>query len=250
MFVQTGDRVGIAGLIITGSAPKRVIVRAVHCMVCIPEISPLTDPVLELHGPGGFATITNDDWRDTQETEIIATGLAPDNNSDSAIVVTLSPGSYTAVVRGKNNTSGVAVVEVYDLNQAAASKLANISTRAFVRTDGDILIAGFILGNGTIPDNVIVRGIGPSLTGLGVPDVLADPTLEIRNSNGALVRANDNWMTDPAQRALIMAANLAPLNALESAIAEILPPGQYTALLAGVNNGTGNGLVEVYDLGP
>jgi hypothetical protein len=250
MLVQAGDRVGIAGLIISGSAPKRVIVRAVHCMICIPEVSPLTDPELELHGPNGFATIINDNWRDAQEAEIIATGLAPDNNSDPAIVVTLPPGNYTAVVRGKNNTSGVAVVEVYDLNQAAASKLANISTRAFVNTGGEILIAGFILGNGTMSDNLIVRGIGPSLTGLGVPDGLANPTLELRDSQGALIRANDNWMDDPVQKALIMAAGLAPTNPLESAIAETLPPGQYTALLDGVNNGTGNGLVEVYDLGP
>ncbi|MEY2488418.1 MAG: hypothetical protein QOC70_360 [Verrucomicrobiota bacterium] len=247
MLVQTGDRVGIAGLIISGGAPKRVIVRAVHCMICIPEVFPLLDPVLELHGPNGFATIINDNWRDAQEAEIIATGLAPDNNSDPAIVVTLPPGNYTAVVRGKNNTSGVAVVEVYDLNQAAASKLANISTRAFVGTGGDILIAGFILGNGTMPDNIIIRGIGPSLAGLGVPDALANPTLELRDSHGALIRSNDNWMDDPAQRALIMAAGLAPTNPLESAMAETLPPGQYTALLAGVNNGTGNGLVEVYD---
>jgi hypothetical protein len=144
----------------------------------------------------------------------------------------------------------VAVVEVYDLNQAAASKLANISTRAFVGTGGDILIAGFILGHGTMPDSVIVRGIGPSLTGLGVPEAVANPTLELRDSQGALIRANDNWMDDPAQKALIMAAGLAPTNALESAIAETLPPGQYTALLDGLNNGTGNGLVEVYDLGP
>jgi hypothetical protein len=250
MLVQTRDRVGIAGFIISGSAPKRVIVRAIHCEICIPEVIPLPDPVLELHGPGGFATIINDNWRDAQEIEIIATGLAPINNSDPAIVVTLSPGNYTAIVRGKNTAVGVALVEVYDLDQAAASKLANISTRAFVSTGGNILIAGFILGNGTLPDNVIVRGIGPSLAGLGVPDVLADPTLELRDSNGALIRANDNWMADPAQLALIMAAGLAPANALESALAETLPPGQYTALLAGVNNGTGNGLVEIYDLGP
>jgi hypothetical protein len=249
MLVQTGDQVGIAGLIITGGVPKRVIVRAVHCMICIPEVFPLVDPVLELHGPSGFATIVNDNWRDTQEAEIIATGLAPDNNSDSAIVVTLPPGNYTSIVRGKNNTTGVAVVEVYDLDHAAASKLANISTRAFVSTGGDILIAGFILGHGTMPDNIIVRGIGPSLSGLGVPNALADPTLELRDSSGTLIRSNDNWMDDPTQKALIIAAGLAPTNSLEPAIAETLPPGQYTALLAGVNNGTGNGLVEVYDRG-
>jgi len=204
---------------------------------------------LDLHGPGGFATITNDNWRDTQEAEIIATGLAPDNNSDSAIVVTLSPGNYTATVRGQNNTSGEALVEVYDLDQAAASKLGNISTRAFVGTGGNILIAGFILGHGTLPDNVIVRGIGPSLTGLGVPNALADPRLELRGSNGTLIRANNDWQEDPAQAALISAAGLAPTDPLESAIAATLPPGQYTTLLFGVNNGTGIGLVEVYDRG-
>ena len=249
MRVQTGDNVGIGGFIIAGSAPKRVIVRAVHCMICVPEIIPLADPVLELHGPSGFATIINDNWRDTQEAEIIATGVAPDNDSDSAIVVTLPPGNYTAIVRGKNNTSGVALVEVYDLSQAAASKLANISTRAFSSTGGDILIAGFILGNGTMPGNVIVRGIGPSLAGLGVPNALADPTLELRNSNGGLILANNNWQDNPAQAALITAAGLAPTNPLEAAIAATLSPGSYTALLAGLNNGTGVGLVEVYDRG-
>jgi hypothetical protein len=221
-------------------------------MICIPEVSPLTDPVLELHGPSGFATIINDNWRDdpVQEAAIIATGLAPDNNSDSAIVVTLPPGNYTAIVRGKNNTSGEALVEIYDLDQAAASKLANISTRAFVGTNGDILIAGFILGHGTMPDSVIVRGIGPSLAGLGVPNVLADPTLELRDSHGALIRADNDWQDNPAQAAVITAAGLAPTNNLEAGIAATLPPGQYTVLLAGLNSGTGIGLVEVYDLAP
>jgi hypothetical protein len=249
MRVQTGDNVGIAGFIISGSAPKRVIVRAIRCAVCGPETTPLSDPVLELHASGGGAPIVNDNWRETQEAEIIGTGLAPDNDSDAAIIVTLPPGNHTAVVRGKNNTSGVALVEVYDLNQAAASKLANISTRAFVSTGGDIVIAGFILGHGTMPDKVIVRGIGPSLTGSGVPNALADPRLDLRDSNGALVRSNDNWMDDPVQKSVIMASGLAPADTFESAIAEMLPPGQYTALLAGVNSGTGIGLVEVYDIG-
>ena len=247
MFVQTGDRVGIGGLIITGTAPKRVIVRVVHCQVCIPEIHPLLDPVLELHGPNGFATIINNNWRDTQEAEIIATGLAPENQTDPAIVVTLAPGNYTAIARGNPNITGVAVIEVYDLDHAAASRLANISTRAFIGTEADVLIGGFILGHGTLPDNVIVRGLGPSLSGLGVPDALADPRMELHDSHGALVRTNDNWMDDPAQAALIIAAGLAPTNPLESAIAETLPPGPYTAVLYGVDKGTGNGLVEIYD---
>jgi len=140
----------------------------------------------------------------------------------------------------------VALVEVYDLAQAAASKLGNISTRAFVSTGSNIMIAGFILGNGSGMDNVILRGLGPSLP---VSNKLPDPTLELRDSNGTLIRSDDNWMDDPAQAALITAAGLAPTNTLESGIYATLAPGPYTALLAGLNNGTGVGLVEVYDLG-
>ena len=129
----------------------------------------LADPVLELHGPGAFATITNDNWRDdpVQEAAILATGIPPTNNLESAIDTTLNPGAYTAVVRGKNNTSGVALIEVYDLSQAVLAKLANISTRAFVSTGDDIVIAGFILGGNSGDDRIVVRGIGPSLTALG-----------------------------------------------------------------------------------
>ena len=180
----------------------------------------LADPVLELHGPGAFATITNDNWRDTQEAEIQATGIPPTNDLESAIVATLAPGAYTAIVRGKNNTSGVALVEVYDLNQGAASKLANLSTRAFVSTGDNIVIAGFLLGNGGGSDRIVVRGIGPSLTASGVPSaVLADPTLELRDTNGALILADNDWQDNPAQAAEIIAAGLAPTDALESGIA-------------------------------
>jgi hypothetical protein len=210
---------------------------------------PLADPVMELHGPAGFTTITNDNWRDTQQAAIEATGLAPSNDLESAILATLPPGNYTAIVKGKNNGVGVGLVEAYDLDQAATSKLANISTRAFVGMGNDIMIAGFILGGNAGNDNIILRGIGPSLSQFGVPDALADPTLELRDNNGTLLRANDNWQDDPAQVALIMAAGLAPTNALESAIAATLPPGQYTALVAGNNNGTGVALAEAYDLG-
>ena len=153
MRVQTGDNVGIGGFIITGSAPKHVIVRAIGPSLThfgVPNV--LADPVLELHGPGGFATITNNNWRDTQEDEIQATGIPPTNDLESAIVATLDPGAYTAIVRGNGNTSGVGLVEVYDLNQGVDSKLANLSTRAFVSTGDNIVIAGFLLsdngGNG------------------------------------------------------------------------------------------------------
>jgi hypothetical protein len=211
----------------------------------------LADPVLELHRPGGLPTITNDNWRDdpVQEAAIIATGLAPTNNLESAIDTTLNPGAYTGIVRGKNNTSGVALIEVYDLSPAVAAKLANISTRAFIGTGNDIVIAGFILGNSSGMDAVVVRGIGPSLTPLGVANALANPTLELRDANGALLISNNDWQDDPVQAALLTAAGLAPSNPLESGIAIALSPGAYTALLGGQNNGTGVGLVEVYDRG-
>jgi hypothetical protein len=252
MRVGTGDNVGIGGFIITGTAPKHVLLRAIGPSLTqfgVPNV--LADPVLELHGPGAFVTITNDNWRDdpAQEAAILATGIPPSNNLESAIDATLTPGAYTAVVRGKNNTSGVALVEVYDLNQSAASKLANISTRGFVSTGDDIVIAGFILASGGGDDRIVVRGLGPSLTAAGVSNVLADPTLELRDSNGALLIANNDWQDNPAQAAELTGAGLAPTNQLESGIAMTLPPGLYTALLAGLNNGTGIGLVEVYDRG-
>jgi hypothetical protein len=252
MRVQTGDNAGIGGFIITGTAPKHLLIRAIGPSLAGFGVSnALADPVLELHGPAGFVTIMDDNWRDNpaQETAIQATGIAPSNNLESAIDVTLNPGSYTAVLTGKNNTSGVALVEVYDLNQAASSKLANLSTRAFIGTGSDLVIAGFILGGNSGSDRIVARGIGPSLTAAGVPNALANPNLELRDSNGALMMANNDWQDTPAQAAELTAANLAPTNQLESAIAATLPPGAYTALLSGRNNGTGVGLVEVYDRG-
>src|SRR5204863_3017464 len=191
----------------------------------IPDALP--DPVLELHGPAGFQTITNNNWKDTQQAAIEATGLAPSNDLESAILIDLDPGAYTAILSGNAGVVGVGLVEVYDLSMNQDSRLGNISTRGFVSTGGDIMIAGFILGGGNNGvDNVIVRGIGPSLTQFGVPNALANPMLELRNSSGTLIRAYDDWMEDPAQKALIMAAGLAPSNNLESAIYETLMPGQ------------------------
>jgi hypothetical protein len=250
MRVQTGDNVGIGGFIITGTAPKRVLIRAIGPSLTgfgVPNV--LTDPVLELHGPGAFTTMTNNDWKQTQWTEIQSTGIPPTDDLESAIVATLAPGPYTAIVTGNGNTSGVALVEVYDLSQGVNSKLANISTRAFVSTADNIVIAGFMLGGSGADDRIVVRGIGPSLTAVGVPNALADPRLELRDTNGALLAANNDWQENPAQASEIIAAGLAPTNSLESAIAATLPPGHYTALFSGVNNGVGIGLVEVYDRG-
>ena len=262
MRVQTGDRVGIGGFIITGSTPKAVIIRAIGPTLARNDIVDfLADPVLELHGPSGLL-VSNNNWRDTQEAEIQATGIPPTNDLESAIVATLDPGSYTAIVRGNGGTSGVALVEVYDLDQGADSKLANLSTRAFVSIGDHIVIAGFLLSDnsanginglgGPNDDRVIVRGIGPSLAPAIFPAsaVLADPTLELRDANGSLIISNNDWQDNAAQAAEITAAGLAPANSLEAAIAATLPPGLYTALLAGRNNGTGIGIVEIYDRGP
>jgi hypothetical protein len=252
MRVQTGGSVGIGGFIITGSAPKHLLLRAIGpslTQLGVPNV--LADPVMELHGTGSFVTITNDNWRDdpAQEAAIIATGIPPTDNRESAIDVTLSPGAYTAILRGNNDTSGVALVEVYDLSEAVTAKLANISTRAFVSTGSDIVIAGFILGSHSGNDLVVARGIGPSLTALGVANALANPTLELRDGNGALLVANNDWQDNPVHAAILTAAGLAPTSPLESGIATALPPGAYTALLAGFNDSTGVGLVEVYDRG-
>jgi FtsP/CotA-like multicopper oxidase with cupredoxin domain len=250
MHVQTGDSAGIGGFIITGTAPKHVLLRAIGPSITgVPGV--LADPVLELHRPGGLTTITNDNWRDdlVQEAAILATGIAPANNLESAIDVTLNPGAYTAVVRGKGNTSGTALIEVYDLSQAVLAKLANISTRAFVGAGSDIVIAGFILGNSNGNGRIVVRGIGPSLNAFGVANALANPTLEVRDNNGALVMGNNDWQDNAAYAAELTAAGLAPTNPSESGVAATLPPGPYTALLAGSNDGTGVGVVEVYDRG-
>jgi hypothetical protein len=252
MRVQTGDNVGIGGLIIPGSSPKHVLLRAIGPSLTqfgVPDA--LADPVMELHGPGAFLTITNDNWRDdpVQEALILATGIPPANDFESAIEATLVPGSYTAVVSGKNNTSGVALVEIYDLDQAGLSKLGNISTRAFVSTGDNIVIAGFILGRNPGDDRVIIRGIGPSIV-CQQQCSLHNPTLELRDSNGALLVFNNDWQDNPAQVVEINAAGLAPTSPLEAAIAATLQPGLYTALLAGLDsNDTGLGLIEVYDLG-
>jgi hypothetical protein len=252
LLVQTGNNMGIGGFIITGNTPKPVIVRAIGPTLTRSGIAGvLADPILELHGPAEFLTVRNDNWKDSQEREIEATGLPPTDDAESAIVATLEPGAYTAIVAGTGNSSGVALIEVYDLNQQADSKLANLSTRALVGTGEDIIIAGFLLNDHESMDRIIIRGIGPSLAPgiFAAVSVLADPVLELRDGNGSLLGSNDDWQDIATQSAEIRAAGLAPTNSFESAIAVTLPPGLYTALLSGTANGTGIGVVEIYDRG-
>ena len=212
----------------------------------------LADPTLELRDNTGVLLAQNDNWQDNsfQRAQLIALNLAPQHPNESGLVTILQPGAYTALLEGKNQTSGVGLMEIYDADAAAASQLANISTRGFVRTADNVMIAGFILGQGTASSDVVVRGIGPSLSQFGLNNVLADPTLELRDSNGAILVANDNWLDDSIAAAQLTARGLAPSRSEESGIFASLPPGAFTAILAGKNGGTGLGLIEVYDARP
>ncbi|MBA2435984.1 MAG: right-handed parallel beta-helix repeat-containing protein [Chthoniobacterales bacterium] len=243
MQVLTGDQVLIGGFIITGTDPKMVILRAIGpSLTDFGVAGALADPVLELRAVDGSVITSNDNWTDDRAA-IEATGLQPTDDLESAIVATLDPGAYTAIVSGKNGTTGVGLVEAYDLDTAADSELANISTRGFVATESNVMIGGFILGS---ESDVVVRAIGPSLTAFGVPDALEDPTLELRDVQGALISSNDNWMD--TQQDEIEATGLAPQDELEAALLETLNPGAYTAIVSGQGGGTGVGLVEVYRL--
>jgi Fibronectin type III domain len=246
-FVQTGDNVVIGGFIITGSGPKRMIVRAIGPSLVNHGITnPLQNPTLELHDHTGAVIASNDNWMNApNKQEIIDSGLAPSNNLESAILTSLNPGAYTAIVRGVNNGTGIALVEGYDLNPAAGSKLGNLSTRALVQTGNNVMIGGFII-TGPGQKRVLVRAIGPSLAQHGITNPLQDPTLELHNGNGAVIAFNDNWKD--TQQAQIQATGLAPTNDNESAILRTLPPGNYTAIVRGKNNTIGVALVEVYGL--
>jgi hypothetical protein len=247
MEVRTGGQVLIGGFIITGNAPKEVVLRAIGpSLAGFGIANPLADPILELHEADGSLITTNDNWKDTQQSEIEAIGVQPQNDLESAIVATLDPGNYTAIVSGKGGGTGVGLVEGYDLDQAADSQLANISTRGFVETGSNVMIGGFILGGATGNANVLVRALGPSLTQFGVTGALADPTLELHDGNGAVIGSDDNWKE--TQQSEIEAIGLQPQNDLESAVLETLAPGAYTAIIAGNGGLTGVALVEVYRL--
>ncbi len=246
--VQTGDNVLIGGFIVDGTEAKQVIVRAIGpSLGDFGVAGPLANPTLELHYPGDTTILTNNNWRDDQEAEIMATGLAPSDDLESAILVTLDPGAYTAIVRGVNGGTGVGLVETYDLNQSVDSSLANISTRGLVETGDTVMIGGIIVGPDEAPDgSILLRAIGPSLADFGISNPLADPMLELRNENGALIASNNDWKS--TQQAVIEATGLAPNDDLESAILASLASGNYTAIVSGVGGTSGVGLVEAYHL--
>jgi len=269
--VQTGDQVGFAGFIVKGNGVKRFIVRAIGPSMKVngnPVPGRLMDPVLELHDSNG-QTITNDNWRTGgQEAEIQASGLAPSDDRESAIIRNVPAGTFTAIIRGANNTTGIGLIEIYDLGTVTSAaqeeeksegptvpdapeavvELANLSVRGNVQTGDNVLIDGLILQGGNAK-RVVFRGLGPSIQSNGqpVPGTLQDPNLEVRDANGVQLRFNDDWQQAP-NAAEIQSAGLAPSNPKESAILLTLPPGTYTSIVRGVNNTTGIALCEVYKL--
>jgi hypothetical protein len=201
-----------------------------------------------LFDQNGILITRNDNWKDSpQRAEIEQSGIAPQDDRESAIAATLAPGQYTAVISGTDDTTGIALVEAYDRDQTGAGRFANISTRGFVQTGDNVLIGGFIVGRQTGPTNVIVRAIGPSLTARGVPQALQDPTLQLFNQNGDAINQNDDFATSP-QRSQIEARGLAPEDPREAALLQNVTPGNYTAIVRGKLDTTGVGLVEVYNV--
>jgi hypothetical protein len=249
LLVQTGSKVGIGGFIITGTDAKKVLIRGLGPTLTSFNVpNALQDPVLELHDGSGAVVIGNDNWKIPQETDIAATGLAPPDDRESGILLTLQPGSYTVIESGKNSTSGVGLIELYDLDALANAQLSNISTRGFVQTGANVMIGGFIVSGANGSVNLIVRALGPSL-GLppfSVPNALSDPRLGLYDANGTLIMSNDNWKD--SQQTAIHNSGFQPPNDLDSAILVTLSTGNYTAIVSGKNGATGVGLVEVYRL--
>ena len=249
--VRTGEDVMIGGFIVTGNAPKKVIIRALGPSLQQDGVAGvLNNPALDLHGVDG-PIAANDDWtQSSQAGEIFDSGIPPRDDLESAIVASLQPGNYTAVVSGVNAATGIGLVEVYDLDQSADSLLANISTRGFVESGENVMLGGFIIGGGSNARNAIVRALGPSLATFGVGNALADPMLVLHDRNGVAVIENDDWkqndQTGASQEAQVRATGVPPSSDLEAAIVTTLPPGNYTAIVRGKGDGTGVGLVEVY----
>ena len=233
--VMTGDNVLIGGFIIGGPDNKKVVLRAIGPSLSNPPFNlsgVLADPTIELHDGTGAIIASNDNWKDSQQADITATGLAPTNDLESAILQTLAPGAYTAIVRGKNGGTGVGLVEVYDGDLSANAKLTNISTRGAVGTGDNVMIGGFVVGAGASA-TVVVRAIGPSLSNppFNLTGVLQDPTLSLFDAHGTMIASNDNWKD--TQQAELQATSLAPTDDRESAILATLPPGSFTVIVRG-----------------
>jgi uncharacterized protein YkwD len=254
--VGTGDNALIEGFIVQGPAgsTKKILVRAIGPSLIpfgVPDA--VANPTLDIFDANSTKVASNDNWKTTQQggiitgdqfAEINGSGVAPSNDLESAIVANLAPGSYTAVVRGANNSVGTGVVDAFDLSAASTAKLANVATRGLIQPGDKLMIGGFIIQNGSV--RVVVSALGPSLAAFGITNALPDTTLQLRDQNGVIVRENDNWMTD--QKAELEATGLQPTNNLEAALVQTIPPGQYTAQVRGKPEATGTGVVQVFFL--
>ena len=246
VFVDTGERVSIAGFIITGDVAKKVLIRGIGPSLSSSGVpTPLANPIVTVFDSSGNVVTSNDDWKKSPNAaEIMSSGLAPSNDLESALIANLAPGQYTAQLAGVNSGTGNGVIEVYDLATSSSSVLANLSTRGFVGAGDNVMIAGVIIGQGDSPI-MVFRALGPSLARFGVANPLADPTLYLYDSNGNLIVSNDDWATPQLQA--VRATNLAPSDTHESAIvAAFLSPGNYTEVVRGKNNTTGVAIVESY----
>jgi len=244
-IVGTGEDVLIAGFVISGNQAKKVIVRALGPTLSTLGVGgALADPTMTIVNSSNVVVASNDNWRDTQQSEIAASGYAPPNDLESAIIATLPPGSYTAVVTGKNGVTGIGLVDVYQLD-ASTSVFQNLSTRGLVGSGDNVLIGGLIIGNGE-PPVIVLRAIGPTLSSFGITQPLQDPTLELRDANGALIAFNNDWNDDTPTA--VKATLLKPSDSRESAIVASLAAGNYTAIVRGKNGTTGVALVEAYRL--
>jgi FtsP/CotA-like multicopper oxidase with cupredoxin domain len=248
--VNTGDNVLIGGFIISGTAPKKVVLRGIGPSLAdhgVPNV--LADPTLDLRNSAGGSVLWNDNWKDTQRGLIEGTAFQPANDLESVIVATLDPGAYTVLLKGRNGGTGIGLVEIYDNDPpGGSSELANISARGEVQTQDSVMIGGAILGGSANSTRIVVRGLGPSLAGAGLGTPLANPTLDLRDANGARLNYCDNWQDDAAEAAELTSLGLAPTQPQEAAIFANLPAGAFTAIVAGKNGGTGVGMVEIYNL--
>jgi hypothetical protein len=250
--VQGGQNDGIAGFIKRNSATKRVLVRALGVSTGVGGA--LQDPIVKVYDASGQIAM-NDNWRTTQQAEISASGLAPTNDSEAAVIINLAGATnntgYTAILSGVNGATGVGLVEVYDLDAESFADLGNVATRGLVGTGNNVLIGGFVVNDDSLtsqPQNILVRGIGPSLSASGVSNPLPDPVIDLHDAQGTIIASNNDWGTSP-EAAALATSGLAPTDPKESALIRTLAPAPYTVVLSGLNGGIGVGNVEVYNLG-
>lgn len=248
-FVGTGTGVLIGGFILQGANPATLVLRAIGPSLTAAGINgALENPSIELRDATGALLASNDDWQNGADAAAIQrVGLPPTDNRESAIRATVPVAAYTVIVSGVGQTSGVGVVEVYDLQQTS-SRAGNIATRGTVLSGENVMIAGCIIG-GSASKTLVVRAIGPSLRDFGVNDALGNPHLGFFDGNGTSLSTNEDWQEGP-DAATIQSLGLAPASPLEAAVLVTLPPGAYTGIESPAPQDSGVGLIEIYDMSP